>query len=263
MRRRWLSAIALLLLLALAIHPSAAKGRKSKEDDLSDQELYQLAMHRMEKGNFYKARLMLERLIRRPNVNAELLPLVQLGLADAYYGKKGVINLAEAMSRYSNFLTFYPTHPKADYAQYRLALCHFQQVYAPDRDQSETRVAIEEFRRVQGMYPESPYGDLAAEKIRESSELLADHEFKIGKFYYTRKAFLGAVDRFMTILDKYPHYPDKDRLYYYLGESLVRVERTEEGEVYLLKLVETYPESRYAGRARGLLGLLGQVGDTP
>jgi outer membrane protein assembly factor BamD len=252
-RRAARTTLALLLLALLGPAPAPAARQDAKLEELSDQELLDLGTQRLERGKYYKARQIFERLLRRPNVDPRVVPDAHLGLADAYFGKHGVLNVTEAMSRYSNFLTFYPTDPRADYAQYRLALCHFQQVYAPDRDQNETRTAIEEFRRVQALYPDSPYVDLAAEKIQEASDVLADHEYRVGKFYFDRKAYLGAIDRFLTILDLYPRYPDKDRLYYYLGNSLLRVERNEEGEIYLLKLLETYPRSEYAKKARAVL----------
>ena len=227
--------------------------KKEPKPTTPDQVLYDQAIKKIDKGSYYKARNVLERIVKKGALEGELAPLVQLSFADAYYGKRGLLSLAEAMSRYQNFLTFYPTHEKADYAQYRLALCHYQQVYAADRDQRETRVAIEEFRRVQGLHPDSPYVDLAAEKIQEGAELLAEHEYRVGTFYFDRKAYLGAIDRFLNILDKYPRYPRKDRLYYYLGNCLLRVERFEEGEIYLIKLLETYPKSTFSGKARGIL----------
>ena len=224
-----------------------------KYGDLTNREMYDLAQGKIEHGGYYKARTILERLIKRPSLAESLLPEIQLSMADAYYGKSGLLNLAEAMSRYANFLTFYPTHERADYAQYRLALCHFQQVYAPDRDQAETRVAIEEFRKIEGLYPDSPYVDLATERIQDGSDLLAEHEFRVGLFYYQRHAYLGAIDRFLTVLDRYPRYQNRDKLYYHLGTALILTARAEEGEIYLNKLLETYPGSRYEGKATVLL----------
>ena len=245
------SRVLVIALLALVLSGPAFAGKK--HDDMTNQELYDLAMRRIDKGSHYKARLLLEKLLKRANVEPSLVALAQLGLADAYYGKKGLLNLTEAMSRYSSFLTFYPTHEMAAYAQYRLGLCHLQQVLAADRDQRETHTAIEEFRRVQSVFPDSPYVDLAAEKIQEGSDLLAEHEYRVGVFYYDQKAYLGAIDRFLNILDKFPRYTRKDRLYFHLGVSLLRTERTEEGEIYLLKLMETYPKSRHSTRARTFL----------
>lgn len=250
MKRR--AAGAALLALALAISaPGCLK--KDKMSGVSDRELYERAAKELEAENYYKARTMLERIVKRGNDDPELSPLVLLGLADAYYGKKGLLNLAEAMSRYANFLTFYPTHERADYAQYQLALCHFQQVYAADRDQKETLVAIDEFRKVQAQFPKSPYVDLAGEKILEGNDLLAEHEFRVGRFYYEGGRYLGAIDRYLTILDRFPRYVGRDRVYYYLADSLLRTERPEEGAVYLDKLRETYPDSEWAKKAARLL----------
>jgi len=244
----------LLLTLAVALAiPSAAWAKRDRYADLSDRQLYELGAKELEKENFYKARTLFERVVKRGKDDPEISPLVLLGLADSYFGKKGVLNLTEATSRYSSFLTFYPTHARADYAQYQLALCHFQQVYAADRDQKETRVALDEFRKVQAQFPESPYVDLAGEKLLEGYDLLAEHEFRVGTFYHEGGRYLGAIGRYLTILDRYPRYVGKDKVYYYLAHSLMRTERAEEGAVYLEKLRETYPDSEWAQKGARLL----------
>jgi hypothetical protein len=57
----------------------------------------------------------------------------------------------------------------------------------------------------------------------------------------------------MTILDRYPRYVGKDKVYYYLAHSLIHTERPEEGAVYLEKLRETYPDSAWAQKGARLL----------
>jgi outer membrane protein assembly factor BamD len=240
------------LCLALAGSLPAFAGKKGRVAKLSDRELYELGMKAIENGNYYKGRSILEEIVNRGNQDHELAALVQLAIADSYYGKRGLLNLADAMSRYSTFLTFYPMHEKADYAQYRLALCHLHQVYAPDRDQRETYTALAEFQKVLTLYPDSPYVDLAGEKINDCYELLANHDYRVGMFYHRRKAYLGAVDRFMGILDQFPRYSRKDRVYYYLSDSLIRTHRVEEADVYIRKLAETYPDSDFVKKADGL-----------
>jgi outer membrane protein assembly factor BamD len=244
--------VPLVVAAALAL-PSAAWGKRDRYADLSDRQVYELGAKELEKENYYQARTLFERVVKRGKDDPEISPLVLLGLADSYFGKKGVLNLTEATSRYSSFLTFYPTHARADYAQYQLALCHFQQVYAADRDQKETRVALDEFRKVQAQFPESPYVDLAGEKLLEGYDLLAEHEFRVGTFYHEGGRYLGAIGRYLTILDRYPRYVGKDKVYYYLAHSLMRTERPEEGAVYLEKLRETYPDSEWAQKGARLL----------
>ena len=46
-----------------------------------------------------------------------------------------------AINEFREFLSFYPTNPRADYAQYKLGFCHFKQMRAAQRDQTETRDA--------------------------------------------------------------------------------------------------------------------------
>ena len=244
--RRWLL---LLLGVVLAASLPGCGPKKPKASAKPVQQLYDQAMAQLEKGNYYKSRSLLEQIVASGNSDQDLAADVQLAMADTYFGRKGVLNLADAMSRYTTFLTFYPTHEKADYAQYRLAMCHLRQVYSPDRDQAETYTALAEFQKVLTLYPDSPYVDLAGEKINDCMELLADHDFKVGRFYHQKAAYLGAVDRFMDILDQFPRYSRKDRVYYYLSESLIRSNRWEEADVYLRKLNETYPDSEYVKKA--------------
>ena len=61
-----------------------------------------------------------------------------------------------AINEFREFLSFYPTHPRADYAQYKLGMAHFHQMRAPQRDQTETREAVAELRTIVQQYPNSP-----------------------------------------------------------------------------------------------------------
>ena len=60
-----------------------------------------------------------------------------------------------AINEFREFLSFYPTNPRADYAQYKLGMAHFRQMRAPQRDQTETREAIREFETFVARYPNS------------------------------------------------------------------------------------------------------------
>ena len=65
-------------------------------------------------------------------------------------------SLVLAINEFREFLSFYPTNQRADYAQYKLGMAHFNQMRAPERDQTETREAITEFQTFVARYPEQP-----------------------------------------------------------------------------------------------------------
>ena len=55
------------------------------------------------------------------------------------------------------------------------------------------------------------------------------------------------------MLLEYPASPDRDKLYFALGKTLVLADNMEEGRIYLGKLIEGWPDSRYAKDAKKLL----------
>jgi outer membrane protein assembly factor BamD len=182
-------------------------------------------------GKWYKAQeilMVLEDNERARDVQAE----VKLALADSYYGQGGTLNWVEALSRYRSFLTFYPNHPKADYAQYHIAMCHLRQVPKPDRDQSPTENALFEFQKLVELYPRGEWTGRAEEQIRECRELLAEHEFIVARFYFVRKFWTAAAGRLQHILDEYPDYSKKAEVYHQLAQASYNMGATEEGDIY-------------------------------
>lgn len=241
--------LAFLSLTAPACH------RQSKAAPTQPVEhVYQLALQKMQKKRYYPARSLLQSLLTRiPQDDRQLLPMVQLRLGDAYFRDGGILNLGEALGHYRNFLTYYPQHDEAAYAQYQTGLCYFGQVLAPDRDQELTYKAIAEFEKVERLYPDSPLVDQARARILGCRERLAAHEFFIGAYYYKRKHYLAAADRFRVILDKYPHYSQTEQVLYRLGASLFATANRDEARLYFDRLMHDYPTGKFTRQARDLL----------
>ena len=65
-------------------------------------------------------------------------PDAKLGIGDTYLGEGTADGLERALNEFREFLAFFPTNPRADYAQYKLGMTHFRQMRAPaarsDRD---------------------------------------------------------------------------------------------------------------------------------
>jgi outer membrane protein assembly factor BamD (BamD/ComL family) len=98
-------------ILALGLLAACAtSGGKKGEPPAPPEEVYQKAMRKIEKKKYYSARTMLQNLLPRiPPEDRDLLPKVQLAIADAYFKDRGLLNYGEALNGYRNFLTSSPT----------------------------------------------------------------------------------------------------------------------------------------------------------
>ncbi len=251
---RVLATTALLAGLIAALpgchHASTAAAPKGKDDDLSTVQLLERGKLLLERRKYFRARTTLEKALGRQDATREILADVNLLIADAYYLDGGILNLAEALSRYTSFLTFYPSHPKADYVQYQLGLCYLKQALGPDKDQSTTRKAMEAFREVEKQHPASEWVEPAAGQLKICRERIAESEMRVGLFYVRRSAWPGAIARFRNILEAYPGYSELDRAYFELARALEESHRRDEALIYFQRILEKFPESRYAAEAR-------------
>jgi outer membrane protein assembly factor BamD (BamD/ComL family) len=99
-----------------------------------------------------------------------------------------------------------------------------------------------------------------AEALRdEQKEILAKHNLEVARYYFERrKAYEGARDRLQEIIDTYPEFSRMDEVLYLMGEIHIRLGKREEAARYYKKLLEEYPKSERAKRARARLSELGK-----
>ncbi len=177
-------------------------------------------------------------------------PDAKLGLADSYLGENSTESLILAANEYKEFLTFYPTSPRADYAQYQLGMTHFEQMRSSQRDQTETKAAVQEFEVFVARYPHSSMLADGKARLREARDRLSQHEYQVGVFYYRERWYPGAIDRLKGLLKADPAYTGRDGAYFYLGESLVKVKLGAEALPYYEKLIAEFQASEYLEQAR-------------
>ncbi len=177
-----------------------------------------------------------------------------MALGDTYIQEGGTSNDILAIGAYREFLTLYPSHPKSDYAQFQVAESYFRQKSGPDRDQTQTLHALEEYERLLDVYPSSPYIEQARGRIKESRQTLARAEYMAGYFYQkTRQYCRAAVARYEGILKDYPDFDDLDLVLLHVAECLHAQGRTAEALPHLGRLLEDFPESGQADTARTLM----------
>ena len=61
-------------------------------------------------------------------------------------------------------------------------------------------------------------------KLRETRDRLSKSDYEVGYFYFRIRWYPGAIDRFKALLKDDPEFTGRDEVYFYLGESLMKVE---------------------------------------
>jgi outer membrane protein assembly factor BamD len=177
-------------------------------------------------------------------------PDAKLGIGDTYLGEGSSEALVLAINEFREFLTFYPTNRRADYAQYKLGLAHFRQMRAPQRDQTETRDTIKELETLVQRYPNSSLMPEAKAKLREARDRLDEADYLVGFFYFRQRWYPGAIDRFKAVLKQDAEYTGRDAVYFNLAESYVKIKRPAEALPLYERLVEEFQQSEYLVEAR-------------
>ena len=180
-------------------------------------------------------------------------PDAKLGVGDAYIGEHSSESLVLAVNEFREFLTFYPTSPRADYAQYRLATALSEQMLAAERDQTNTKEAVKELQVFIDRYPNSAIMPEARALYRKAKDRLSEAGYRVGFFYYRNRYWPGAIDRFKEVLRTDPGYTSRDAVYYYLAESLLKLntEATKaEALPYFERLLKEFEQSSYLQSAR-------------
>jgi outer membrane protein assembly factor BamD len=214
--KRILTALSLSLLIAgLGL---GCRKPKTANNAVSAADLMATADKQMKRGKFIDARQTLRHLEQYLPGSPEF-PKAKLMLGDSFFFQPSP-SFPEAEVEYASFLNYFPRHELRDYALYHRALCHFSSIESAERDQSETRKALEGFQQLLAESPGSPYAGEARAKVLQCWRRIAEHELVVGIFYVNVYYYPGAEQRLKALLETYPDYVDRERAYFYLGEAM-------------------------------------------
>ncbi|MEO8682026.1 MAG: outer membrane protein assembly factor BamD [Vicinamibacterales bacterium] len=172
-------------------------------------------------------------------------PDAKLALGDTYLGEHTTESLLLAANEFREFLTFYPTHARADYAQLNLARSFTEQMLAPERDQTSTKDAVKEIEIFLQRFPNSTLMPEARKLEREAKDRLSEANYKVGFYYFRVKWYPGAIDRFKDVLSTDPAFTNRDAVYYHLAESLYRSDKKAEALPYYERLLREFEKSQF------------------
>ena len=241
---KWQAVAALLFLAACSSNPPVTAGPGEADQILLDRGQAALKERSWTRARTYFSEL-LESYPQSP-----LRADAKLGVGDSYLGENNSASYVYAQNEYREFLAFYPTNPKADYAQMQLGMVHFNQMLSPQRDQTETREAIKEFQTFVDRYPRSPLMTQVQQRLREAKDRLSEWDLQVANFYLSIRHYSGAEPRYRDLLKSDPEFTRKDSVYFHLAETLEKSRRPAEALPYYERLVNEYEQSEHLEEAR-------------
>jgi outer membrane protein assembly factor BamD len=261
MRRNWLGWLTILALIGTLLVSGCRRRRYenpiTKDTLQPDKVLFDKAIADIERGRYEVARLTLQTLINTYETS-EFLAKAKLAIADSWYREGGSNGLAQAEAEYKDFILFYPTLEEAPEAQMKVCMIHYKQMEKADRDQTHALRAEEECRQVLVQFPNSKFAPQAEQLLRNIQEVLAEREFRVGSFYYTKGSHVAAANRLQGLVDHYPLYSKADQALWRLADSYAKMGprfRNKHIEAYV-RLVRDYPLSPLVEEAKKRLAAL-------
>lgn len=157
----------------------------------------------------------------------------QLYLVYAYYMKEEYALASTAAER---FIRLHPTNPNVDYVYYLHGLSDFYQnmgvlerMFAIDlatRDLTQMQKSYLSFYDVITRYPNSKYAPSAYQYVIYLRNMMADHELQVAQYYYSRRAYVAAVERASDVVTHFQGAPATKKAlslmadaYHELGET--------------------------------------------
>ena len=191
----------LIILLCLSCSKKEIEKSKINEVNLESQmiEAYEEGLKELKAGDvIYAAKKFNEAEILFPQ--SEYAPQSALMAAYSYYSQN---YYGDAIAELIRFLRVYPNHKDIAYAEYLLGLCYYEQIVDEKKDLQSIVNAKKTFRNLISKYPDSEFATDAIFKIDLINEVLAGKEMFIGRYYFDKKKWIPAINRFRIVVDNY------------------------------------------------------------
>ena len=172
---------------------------KEKSLDLQVLEAYQEGVKSLETGEvLYAAKKFNEAETLFPQ--SEWAPKSALMAAYAYYTQD---YYSDTIAELERFIRVYPLSKNLDYVYYLLGISYYEQIVDEKKDLQSIIKAKEYFKIVSKNYPNTNYSLDAEYKIDLVNDTLASKEMYIGRYYFDKKKWIPAINRFRTVIDDY------------------------------------------------------------
>lgn len=220
----------------------------------SPNKIYSEARDEMNAGAYDKAIPLFEKLEGRAAGTA-LAQQAQLEKAYAHY-KSG--EQAQALATLDRFIKLHPVSPAIDYALYLKGLVNFNEnlglfsfLYEQDlseRDQKAAKESFESFKELVSRFPESKYAADGRLRMTYILNSLAQYEVHVARYYYSRGAYISAINRAQRAISDYRDVPALEEAVFILYKSYDALGMPQLRDDSRRVMEKTYPNSEYLAK---------------
>ena len=238
----------ILVFLVISILFSSCSKEVSKESIIKEKSLesqvreaYNEGMEALESGDvLFAAKKFNEAEILFPQANSA--PQSALMAAYSYYIQD---YYGDAIAELQRFLKVYPSHKDLAYAYYLLAVCYYEQIVDEKKDLQSIIKAKENFNIILKNYSSTEYAIDAEFKLDLIDDILAAKEMYLGRYYYDKKKWIPAINRFREIIDNYDTTIYAEEALHRLVEVHYTIGLIDEAEKYAQLLGYNYQSSKW------------------
>jgi outer membrane protein assembly factor BamD len=162
--------------------------------------------------------------------------------AYSYYDAK---NYDESINSAKRYISLHPGTPDAAYAMYLVGASYFDQIPDVSRDQGRTEKAMAALEEVVRKFPDSEYAASARRKIEGARDQLAAKEMAVGRYYQSRKDFIGAINRFKVVVTRYQTTRHVEEALMRLTECYLTLGIVAEAKTAAAVLGHNFPDSAW------------------
>ena len=214
---------------------------KEKSLELQVQEAYNEGMEALNNGDvLFAAKKFNEAEILFPQANSA--PQSALMAAYSYYTQD---YYGDAIAELQRFLKVYPSYKDLAYVYYLLAICYYEQIVDEKKDLQSIVNSKKNFNIILNDYPNTEYAIDAEFKIDLIDDILAAKEMYLGRYYFERKKWIPAINRFREIVDNYDTTIYAEEALHRLVEVHYTIGLTNEAEKYAQLLGYNYQSSKW------------------
>ena len=237
--------IKLILIIVLCFSCSKKEIKKSiiKEKSLDAQvlEAYQEGLESLEGGDvLFAAKKFNEAEVLFPQ--SEWAPKAAIMAAYSYYSQD---YYGDAIAELKRFLRVYPNYKNLNYVYYLLVVTYYEQIVDEKKDLESISLAKKYFEIVITKYPNTEYAIDSRFKIDLINDILASKEMYIGRYYFNKKKWIPAINRFRTVVDDYDTTIYIEEALHRLVEVYYVLGLKEEAQKYANVLGYNYKSSKW------------------